>query len=68
MSDPEGPYQGYAGGALFTRRCSKCGRVVKADPTITINGLEELVSEDNATCSRCGRVEMNFLGWFEEAI
>jgi uncharacterized OB-fold protein len=67
MDDPEGPYQQYAGGGLFVRKCPACGRIVKADPTVLVNGLDEISEEANATCSKCGRVTMPFLGYYEEA-
>ena len=68
MSEPYGPYQTYDGGALYTRCCPTCGRIVEADESILINGLDEVVDEGaNATCRKCGRVQMEFLGWFEEA-
>ena len=68
MTDPDGPYQSYAGGALYCRRCPTCGRIVEADESILINGLDEVVDEgSNATCRKCGRVQMEFLGWYEEA-
>ena len=67
MSDPYGPYQTYDGGALYVRRCPSCGRIVKADESILINGLDEVVDEgSNALCRKCGRVQMEFIGWFEE--
>jgi len=67
MSEPEGPFQSYAGGALYARRCPSCGRIVEADESILINGLDEVVDEgSNATCRKCGRVQMDFIGWFEE--
>ena len=67
-TDPEGPYQTYSGGALYVRRCPSCGRIVKADESILINGLDEVVDEgSNADCRKCGRVQMPFLGWVEEA-
>jgi ribosomal protein S27AE len=51
--EPEGMY--------FVRLCPKCGRFVKADDfvseKIAIEGL------DNATCSKCGRIAMPYLGW-----
>ena len=62
----EGPFASYEGGALFARCCPVCNRFVKADDTVTINGLEVLVEQTNATCSTHGRVEMPFLGFFAE--
>ena len=53
----------YDGGAQFVRVCPRCGRFVKADKKIRVNGAEDLVEEPNATCSKCGRVEMPFEGW-----
>lgn len=58
--------------AMFERRCPKCGRLVKADETSgAIEGAgeflfprsEKKIPPPNATCSRCGRVRMPFLGW-----
>ena len=66
MTDPGGPTISYAGGALYSRRCPHCGRIVKADPSICVNGLDEVVQWENADCRKCGRVEMPFEGWFEE--
>ena len=54
----------YVGGATFVPVCEKCGRFVRSDEKIIINGLEELVRQPNATCKRCGRVEMLFEGFF----
>jgi ribosomal protein S27AE len=68
MSEEDGPYQTYddkeGGKLLFTRRCPACGRIVKADATVRVNGLGEYVPRPNADCSRCGRVEMAFQGFF----
>ena len=63
MSDPEGPYQWYKGGICFRRACPSCGRIVKADDGVMVNGLEEVSDAANATCSKCGRVTMDFLGY-----
>ena len=49
----------------FIPVCPSCGRFVKADETINVNGLEEYVKEPNATCKKCGRVEMPCEGCFE---
>jgi len=48
----------------FVRLCPNCARFVKPDDAVKINGLDELLREDNATCSKCGRVEMIFAGWW----
>lgn len=66
MTDPEGPYASYEGGALYARRCPTCGRIVKADSTTRHNEMTGAAREPNATCSKCGRVEMPFLGYYEE--
>jgi hypothetical protein len=55
--------QAYEGGLSFIPVCTICGRFVKADETVVINGLGEYVTELNATCSKCGRVEMPFEGF-----
>lgn len=58
--------------AMFERRCPKCGRLVKADESsgahesavgYLANPTEKKEPPPNATCSRCGRVRMAFLGW-----
>ncbi|GEM_PF-2173948 len=52
------------GAAYFIPVCSKCGRFVKADETIEINEVRGLKKQPNATCSKCGRVEMIFEGFY----
>jgi hypothetical protein len=59
-----GPYQSYVGGALFARRCPDCNRIVKADPTVLVNGFDEVKEEPNAVCAKHGRVLMPFIGYF----
>ena len=50
--------------AMFERRCPKCGRLVKAVAGMSLFPLREKKEPPaNATCSRCGRVRMTFLGW-----
>lgn len=56
----------YEGGMLFIPVCPKCGRFVKADDAVTVNGFGEYVSKPNATCSKCGRIEMPFEGFFSD--
>jgi C4-type Zn-finger protein len=54
------------GEMMFLRRCPTCMRFVKADNTLPYfeNVLtEEKRFEPNATCKKCGRVEMDFLGY-----
>lgn len=42
----------------FVPRCPKCGRFVKADETIMVNGLGEISPEPNGTCKIHGKVNM----------
>jgi len=54
----------YNGGATFVPVCIKCGRYVKKDDVIHVNGWDgRLVKKPNATCSKCGRTEMLFEGF-----
>ena len=53
----------YGEGVIFVPVCSKCGRFVKADKTIFINGMEGLKDVPNCTCTRCGRSKMIFEGF-----
>lgn len=43
---------------IFIPVCPICGRFVKADKSIYINELTGVKKEPNATCKKCGRVEM----------
>jgi ribosomal protein S27AE len=52
-------------GAAFSRACPSCGRFVKPDGEIRFNEETGPKQERNATCSRCGRVEMDFVGYVE---
>ena len=52
----------YGEGATFVPVCPKCGRFVKADDSVETRGWQ-LVFQPNATCSKCGRVEMPFEGY-----
>lgn len=49
--------------ATFVPVCPQCGRFVKADATVRISEASGLAKEPNATCARCGRVEMLFEGF-----
>src|SRR5690606_21598128 len=50
--------------ATFIPVCPKCGRFVKADKTVSFREWDgSLVSNPNATCSKCGRVKMPFEGF-----
>ena len=46
------------GDGTFVRRCPKCFRFVRPDEKALMGG-----GEPNATCKRCGRVEMPFEGF-----
>mgnify|MGYP001610076632 CR=1 FL=1 len=50
-------------GAMFIPVCPLCRRFVRSDKTITFNGEEGPKKQPNATCRRCGRVEMPFEGY-----
>lgn len=51
--------------AQYVPVCPTCGRYVKADDNIVINGLGEPLKQPNATCAKCGRVSMPFEGFGE---
>lgn len=54
----------YGEGATFVPVCTKCGRYVKADEEISFNWLSgNLADQPNATCSKCGRIQMLFEGF-----
>ena len=53
----------YGEGAYFVPVCSDCGRFVKADKEILFD-YQEQPKGSNATCSKCGRVEMLFEGYY----
>jgi len=53
----------YEGGATFVPVCPICGRFVKSDPVIITNEKVGLIDKENATCKKCGRVEMPFEGF-----
>ena len=62
-----GEYEGthrlvYGEGATFLPVGEKCGRFVKADATVTLRG-DGQPAGPNATCSRCGRVQMLWEGY-----
>ena len=54
---PDGNLQAYY------RVCPKCGRFVKADKFTRIPEYQG--EEPNATCKKCGRVQMEFCAWLE---
>lgn len=47
--------------AVYYRVCPMCGRYVKADPACRLP--EYLGADANATCKKCGRVQMPFCMW-----
>jgi hypothetical protein len=51
------------GKALFVPVCPTCARFVKPDEKSKFDADGQL-KEPNATCKKCGRVEMPFEGWF----
>ena len=53
------------GDALFVPQCPKCGRFVKPDKELDFqyNMLGDYKIGDNATCTKCGRVQMPFEGF-----
>ncbi len=53
----------YDDGATFVPVCSKCGRYVKADESVSTN--DNSVDNPNATCKRCGRTQMVFEGFYD---
>jgi hypothetical protein len=50
-------------GATFVRVCPKCGRFVKTDDVVTFHDDGPPKEQPNATCKKCGRIEMPFLGF-----
>ena len=52
----------YGEGATFVPVCTHCGRFVKADRTARMSDAG-LMPASNATCKKCGRVEMLFEGF-----
>lgn len=68
MCESEGPYICYdcegEGDATFVRVCTKCRRFVAADQRITVCLDSGLKKQPNATCKKCGRVEMEFVGFY----
>ena len=49
-------------GATFVPVCPNCGRFVKADEGHSFHGTT-IEPGPNATCKKCGRVEMLFEGF-----
>ena len=55
-------YQGSI--AVFSPQCPNCGRFIKAG-NIRINGLDKIEPGNNAACSKCGEIHMEFEGWYD---
>ena len=51
------------GQAIFIPVCQTCGRFVKADKEIKLQG-GTLADQPNADCKKCGRTKMLFEGFF----
>ena len=51
-------------GAYFIPVCDKCGRFVKADDVVYQNDITGVADQPNATCKKCGRIEMIFEGYY----
>lgn len=56
-----GPIAGENCYMVFWRVCPKCGRYVKADEAVKMP--EYAGDKPNATCKKCGRVQMEFCTW-----
>ena len=52
-------------GATFVPVCEKCGRYVRADKEIMMSPDGNIAGE-NATCKKCGRIQMLFEGFMGE--
>ena len=50
------------GDLSFHAICPKCGETVKVDDSISISSNRDYIKQPNATCFKCGRVEMPFDG------
>lgn len=49
--------------AVFIPVCKNCGRFVKADETISFVYEGPPKDQPNATCKKCGRIQMIFEGY-----
>lgn len=49
---------------MYFRVCPKCGRFVKPDDKCAIPEYQSM--KPNATCKKCGRVQMPFVDWIDE--
>ncbi len=55
--------EGEFDGMTFIPKCEQCGRYVKPDTTVQIDHAGQ-PKESNATCSKHGRVQMIFIGYY----
>ncbi len=58
---------GEDGTMVFSRQCPKCNRFVKTPRTCDVSYDVERdcpIIKCIATCSRCGKVKLNFIGYF----
>jgi uncharacterized Zn finger protein len=53
----------YGEGAHFVPVCETCGRFVKADKEVLFDAWDQ-PKGPNATCKKCGRVQMLWEGWY----
>ena len=56
----ESPRITYVGNMVFLRVCPKCGRFVTPFSEIRTNWDGDYMSQINATCKKCGEVEMPY--------
>jgi len=52
----------YRGGATFARVCPECGRFVKPNKRVLMNGNGPVGA--NARCKKHGRIAMPFTGYY----
>jgi len=56
-------YIQYEEGVTFIPKCEQCGQYVVADKNIFVNDQTGLSDKPNATCKKCGRTHMIFMGF-----
>lgn len=60
MSEVVDPWDGDA--PVFDPKCPKCGRFLKSEVHMTVNGFGEII-EARAACSKCGSVTPSMSHW-----
>ena len=69
MTDPE-QYVSFEfddlGVAVFNRRCPKCGRWLAFKNVLECTTGGDSQTTALASCKRCGKVELEFEGWFSK--